>query len=93
MMPTRLDTGSSLALELYPWAVGQLGLEQQKEEAMASSVVGARGEAAKLPVVFAEKERDDREREGGNIGNALLRHFLLTLDCRYGEIRLEPEQQ
>ncbi|MDH3456263.1 MAG: retropepsin-like domain-containing protein [Gemmatimonadota bacterium] len=105
-----LDTGSSLALELFPWAIEQLGLEQQWEQATASSVVGARGEAAvregrvesvrigsielgEQPVVFAEKERDDSEREGGNLGNALLKHFLLTLDYKNGEVQLELVQQ
>lgn len=101
-----LDTGSSLALELFPWAVEKIGLQQQMEEAVASSVVGARGEASvaegrvesvtlgsidlgEQPVAFSEKEKGDEEREGGNIGNGLLKHFLLTLDYKNKEVHFE----
>jgi hypothetical protein len=103
-----LDTGSSLALELYPWAVEELGLAGEFARAEASSVVGARGEESirqgrvesvrigpfelgQQDIVFTQKERRRPDQEEGNVGNALLKHFVVTLDYVNGRIGLQTK--
>lgn len=107
-LPVRvtLDTGSSLALELYPWAVESLELGEELARADTSSVVGARGEEnvrtgrvesvrigpfelGDQEVVFRQKERQRPGQEDGNVGNALLQHFVLTLDYVNGRIAFQ----
>jgi hypothetical protein len=105
-----LDTGSSLALELYPWAVEGLELGEELARAETSSVVGARGEEGvrtgrvesvrlgpfelgSQEVVFRQKERQRSDQEEGNVGNALLQHFVLTLDYVNGRIALQTRNR
>ena len=93
-----LDTGSSLALELFPPAVEYLALEREQQATRTGPVVGAR-DAADIkhgqldtlaigpfvfkdqPVAFAQRDKGPN-REWGNLGNAFLQHFVLTLDYR-----------
>ncbi|MFN2441594.1 MAG: retropepsin-like aspartic protease [Thermoanaerobaculia bacterium] len=105
-----LDTGSSLALELYPWAVEGLESGEELARAETSSVVGARGEegvkkgrveSVRLgpfelgaqEVVFRHKERQRSGQEEGNVGNAILQHFVLTLDYVNGRIALQTKNR
>jgi predicted aspartyl protease len=90
-----LDTGSSLGLELYPVAAERLGLQELREQAEVGSVVGARGASA-IATTTADSlrvgshtirdpelvfsDRDDQGPREGNLGNRILRHFVLTLD-------------
>jgi predicted aspartyl protease len=90
-----LDTGSSLGLELYPAAAERLGLQELREQAEAGSVVGARGAAAIATTTIDSlrigshtirdpelvfSDRNDQGPREGNLGNRILRHFVLTLD-------------
>lgn len=93
-VPVTLDTGSSLSLELYQSPAEELGLQALVDAAEPDTVTGARGAAAvtqgRIPrisvgpfeiedveVVFREGDAGDRM---GNLGNGVLREFVLTLD-------------
>lgn len=88
-----LDTGSSLTLELSSHAARRIGLDRLIATADTASVRGARGEAriltahvdsiriGALPVPETEIHFPERDREAdANLGNAILRHFVLTVD-------------
>jgi predicted aspartyl protease len=98
-----LDTGSSLSLELDPEVARRLGLGDLVDAGAAGTVVGARGEAAvvesrvaalalgpfeltDVEVAFRPFDGDERT---GNLGNGVLRHFVLTLDYPGGWIGFE----
>lgn len=106
-IPVSLDTGSSLAVELYPAAVEKLGLAAVAEKAAAGSITGARGDAAVrkaridaltiggIPVKDVEVTFSARADHGtarlGNIGNGLLKNFVVTFDYTTRRVRLEKE--
>ena len=104
-IPVSLDTGSSLAVELYPAAVGRLVLTAVAEKATGGSITGARGDAAvrkakldtltiagipmkDVDVTFSSRSDHGSERLG-NIGNALLRNFVVTFDYSTKRVRME----
>lgn len=100
-----LDTGSSLGVQIYDSAVSRLGLESIRDEAEASSITGARGQAeirtATLDhVVLGSFDENDvpvsfsgrqhnPAERQGNIGNRFLGRFLLTLDYVEGLVVFE----
>lgn len=106
-IPVSLDTGSSLAVELYPAAVEKLGLAAVMEKAADGSITGARGDAAVrkakigaltiggIPLKDVEVTFSTRTDHGaarlGNVGNALLKNFVVTFDYTTRRVRLEKE--
>jgi predicted aspartyl protease len=99
-IPVTLDTGSSLALILFPAAIRHLGLEELARQGIPLDAAGYGGRAnlnkgwirsvklgaidlGAIEVAYVEKGYSDREalaRRGGNLGNAVLQDFVLTLD-------------
>ncbi|HET7706052.1 MAG TPA: retroviral-like aspartic protease family protein [Thermoanaerobaculia bacterium] len=104
-IPVSLDTGASLAVELYPAAVERLGLAAVVEKAAGGSITGARGDAAVrkakidaltiggMPLNDVEVTFSTRADHGaarmGNIGNALMKNFVVTFDYTTRRVRLE----
>lgn len=97
-----IDTGSSLGVQFYESAVAKLGLEEARAKAKASSLLGARGKAEirtgttiavtlgpfqidDAPASFSSRAHDPTQRMG-NLGNAFLENFILTLDYAEGRI-------
>lgn len=105
-----VDTGSSLALEVYPAGVEQAGLESIASRAVGdTTAIGARGnievpkaaveavgigpfEVHDVEVAFTERERYEEGREG-NLGNGILRHFVVTLDYPGKSLTFERPSQ
>jgi predicted aspartyl protease len=91
-----LDTGSSLGLELYKPGVAEAGLTELAAKGRKDTVTGASGEAevgraeidsvriGGLPVEHVGLTFSKRDDYGalrmGNVGNALLSHFIVTFD-------------
>jgi hypothetical protein len=108
-IPVTLDTGSSLALILFPEAIRHLGLERLAREGIPLDAAGYGGRAnlskgwvrsvklgaidlGAIEVAYVEKGYADREalaRRGGNLGNAVLQDFVLTLDYCHRLVVLE----
>lgn len=98
-----VDTGSSLEIELFEDVVARLGLTEAVAASDSSSVVGARGAVAvrRVPLPglrigpFAVDDVEARVREGsgedrgGNLGNGILRDFVLTIDYPAGWLGLD----
>jgi predicted aspartyl protease len=96
-----LDTGSSLGLELDPRLAEELDLARPSTDPDDRSVIGARGRAdvgtARARVITLGTKRwenvavtvrpmgDDLRR--GNLGNALLRTLVVTVDDKSGTLR------
>lgn len=100
-----LDTGSNIPLELFPWAIEKLGMEDEFASAERGEAVGARGaaETRKLTLerlslgpielndlnISARTEARRQGSEDGNIGTPMLKDFRLTLDYAAGRIVFE----
>jgi predicted aspartyl protease len=96
LLRVTLDTGSSLGVQIYDSAVSRLGLDSVRDEAEASSITGARGQAGIRTttldsIVMGPFEEHDMpvsfsrrqhnpSERQGNVGNRFLERFLLTLD-------------
>ena len=104
-IPVSVDTGSSLGVELYESAVALLGLGEERDKGEKREILGARGEAEvtkgeldavsigpfnvqNVPATFSSRQHDPSERMG-NLGNAFLENFVLTLDYVEGRIILQ----
>jgi len=96
LLRVTIDTGSSLGVQIYDSAVSRLGLVSIRDEAEASSITGARGQAeirnATLDHIFLgsfeandmpvsfSNRQHNPAERQGNVGNRFLETFLLTLD-------------
>lgn len=104
-LPVSLDTGSSLTLDLFPSASALLGPDLWKDSARETEVLGARGEVTvrevyvesvsvgpwnlgRQEIVLSEWSASESGRVG-NLGNGILKHFVLTLDYKNGEVVFE----
>jgi len=103
--PVSLDTGSSHTLEIYPRAVGELALQEERAQAKDTTSVGARGEhtiwmgrvdALGIGSLIRYDQEivfpdppGDNTEHSGNLGNGYLQHYVLTLDYRRKRLRLE----
>lgn len=94
-IPVSLDTGSSLAVELYPAAVVKLGLAAVVEKAAAGKARIDALTIGGIPLKDVEVTFPARTDHGaarlGNIGNALLKNFVVTFDYTTRRVRLERE--
>lgn len=108
-IPVSVDTGSSIGVELYESAVALLGLEKARDEGEKNEIFGARGAAEitkgvidsvsigpfvvlNAPAIFSSRKHNPSERMG-NVGNAFLEHFVLTLDYVEGRIIIQQREQ
>jgi len=101
-----VDTGSSLNVEVFDHRLGELELELPKNGDV-STIVGARGTAEVIDLLidritigsanFSDQQitvaaiRNKDQVRMGNIGNAFLKNFTLSINYRDKELILEPE--